>query len=169
MWSKSLKVAALKLETPSGSSRDNSSEDGQNRSKRPPLQTYPVHHEENGAVVCDRSYRNIKSYDLTKLGSPLNVTDESVACSIKQIAGNATLGEGQLVPDNRGDRVIRTWTWFYTICVFLYSVPLEAKIQQKYDVGKLPYSYDFKMLLKCMKLFYLLLFIYESNLCVTDS
>ena len=69
-------------------------------------ETYPIDHEEQDSIVCDGSHCNIKSCDNTKFAPPLNIIDECVARSIKQVAGNTTLGKCQLVPEGRRRNVI---------------------------------------------------------------
>lgn len=60
--------------------------------------SHPVDHEEQGAVVGHRPHSDVEPGDHAKPASPLHVVDECVARSVKQVAGNAALGEGQLVP-----------------------------------------------------------------------
>lgn len=63
--------------------------------------TYLIDHEEKGTVVCNRSHGDIKSCDNTKFASSLYIVDERITRSIKEVAGNATLGKCQLVSVSR--------------------------------------------------------------------
>lgn len=80
------------------------------------FQTHPIDHEEKDAIVCDGSHWNIKSRDNTKFAPPLNIIDERVARSIKQVACNTTLGKCQLVPEGRSRSVIWYLKYFETDC-----------------------------------------------------
>lgn len=63
------------------------------------LLTYPIDHIEKDAVVCNRSYCNVKSCDNTEFSPPFNVRDECIARPIKQVAGDTSPGKCQFVPE----------------------------------------------------------------------
>lgn len=67
--------------------------------------SYPIDHEEKDAVVCNCSHSNVKSCDNSKFALRLDVIDERIARSVKQVAADAILREGQLVPEGRENSV----------------------------------------------------------------